>query len=149
MDKILDHETNYVDPELYLASKGQRFANYILDRIGLYALIFLLVFLTEDESASDELSDLQTILFLLILGGYWVLTEYFFGKTPGKFLTGTKVVTKNGQSPSFATILGRTLCRFIPFEPFSFFGLKTVGWHDSISNTRVVRDEYGGEDYYV
>ena len=113
MDKILDHETNYVDPELYLASKGQRFANYILDRIGLYALIFLLVFLTEGESASDELSDLQTILFLLILGGYWVLTEYFFGKTPGKFLTGTKVVTKDGQSPSFATILGRTLCRFI------------------------------------
>jgi len=34
-------------------------------------------------------------------------------------------------------ILGRTLSRLIPFEPFSFFTYPVLGWHDSISKTNV------------
>ena len=78
-----------------------------------------------------------------MIPGYWILSEYFFGKTPAKFLTKTKVVTKFGTKPSFWTIVGRTLCRLIPFEAFSFLGSRPVGWHDSISGTLVVNDTFG------
>jgi uncharacterized RDD family membrane protein YckC len=59
------------------------------------------------------------------------------GADAGKLLFGTFVVSASGAKPAFGQIVKRTLCRYIPFEPFSFFG--ETGWHDSISKTRVVR----------
>jgi len=91
---------------------------------------------------NDDLSDTGAILLLICIPFYWIATEYFFDKSPAKFLTRTKVVMKDGTKPSFLTIIGRTLCRFIPFEPFSFLGGKAIGWHDSITNTRVVMDKF-------
>ena len=71
---------------------------------------------------------------------YYTVLEVISGRTLGKLLTGTKVVATNGSPASVGQILGRSLCRFIPFEAFSFFGGagRPVGWHDSISKTRVV-----------
>lgn len=148
MDNILDHETRHANPELYLASSGQRLANYILDRIGSYAVAFFIISFV-DDLGNDDLSDIGAILLLLSMLSYWVLFEYIFGKTPAKFLTGTKVVTKFGYRPSLLKIIGRTLCRLIPFEQFSFLGTRAIGWHDSISGTRVVRDEFELEDTFV
>ena len=68
--------------------------------------------------------------------------EAVFQRSPGKFLTGTKVVNESGGKPTFGQILGRSLCRFIPFEAFSFlFGdsSRVVGWHDKFSGTLVVK----------
>jgi hypothetical protein len=42
-----------------------------------------------------------------------------------------------GERSRVKMALIRTICRFIPFEAFSFFGQK--GWHDSISGTNVVK----------
>ena len=42
------------------------------------------------------------------------------GRTLAKYITKTKVVNKDGGKPSVETILIRSLCRFIPFEPLSF-----------------------------
>ncbi|HEX2675275.1 MAG TPA: RDD family protein, partial [Polyangiales bacterium] len=70
---------------------------------------------------------------------YYIFFEAVFGRTPGKMLTGTRVVTVDGGTPSFTQILGRNLARYVPFEPFSFFGDDAVGWHDSWSGTRVVK----------
>lgn len=145
MEDILDYEEEILDPDFYLASSGKRLANYFLDRIGVYVFIFSFIGLIDSDFLSeqgDALSTLEVVLLFFSTIGYWVLFEYFLGKTPAKFLTKTKVVTQDGQKPSFLNILGRTLCRFIPFEPFSFLGSKAVGWHDSISKTRVVTDKY-------
>lgn len=142
-ETILDYQPEHHDPELYLASTGARFANFILDRIGFYFYIFLLIGVEEKLFYGIEgMSSIFGFLFLLSIPGYWALFEYFFGKSPAKFITRTKVVTVDGRKPSFLNILGRTFCRFIPFEPFSFLGSKPVGWHDSISRTRVVSDDY-------
>jgi hypothetical protein len=46
------------------------------------------------------------------------------------------VVGELDERPAFSQVVGRTLCRFIPFEVFSFFG--EAGWHDSIPKTQVV-----------
>lgn len=49
------------------------------------------------------------------------------------------VVREDGGKPSLGQVLGRTACRLIPFEAFSFLGSSGVGMHDSIPDTRVVR----------
>ena len=70
---------------------------------------------------------------------YFVFFESLIGRTPGKLLTGTRVVDEQGQKPSFGQILGRSLARMLPFEPLSFFGAENRGWHDSLSKTYVVK----------
>jgi uncharacterized RDD family membrane protein YckC len=68
---------------------------------------------------------------------YYLFMESVFGRTVGKLITGTKVIDLEGKRPSFLTLLGRSLARIVPFEPFSFLG-NDRGWHDRWSDTRVV-----------
>ncbi len=73
---------------------------------------------------------------------YYVPMEGLFGFTVGKLVTGTRVVNTQGGRPTWAQAFGRTLCRLIPFEPFSLFFSKdgeVRGWHDSVPKTWVVR----------
>lgn len=73
---------------------------------------------------------------------YYVVMEGLFGFTVGKLVTGTRVVNAQGGRPTFGQAFGRTLCRLIPFEPFSLFFSKdgeVRGWHDSVPKTWVVR----------
>jgi uncharacterized RDD family membrane protein YckC len=121
--------------------KSTRFANNIIDILVFVVLFVLhvLVIKAVFNKAPDTESPLVDIYNLVLLYGYYFVFEYFFGKTPGKFLTKTKVVDMNGEWPGGKRLLIRTLCRFIPFDNFSFlFG--TIGWHDSLSGTMVVRD---------
>ena len=84
----------------------------------------------------DEGTDLTWILAVPF---YYVLTETIWGKTPAKFITKTKVVMLDGSKPKIKNIIFRTICRFIPFDAFSFlFSRPTRGWHDIISGTLVV-----------
>lgn len=137
---------NYLDPvEHSLTSKGLRFANYLIDYfiagIIQYAIIFIPLLLIEDAYYNSPLLSVGLLgISLLVYVLYYALTEYLFkGKTIAKFITGTKAVTVEGEDLNFNKALIRALCRFIPFEPFSFFG--ETGWHDSISKTRVVNQK--------
>ncbi|HEY4150012.1 MAG TPA: RDD family protein [Chitinophagaceae bacterium] len=123
------------------ADKTVRFANNIIDIVVFVVLFMLHVLVIESvfKTAPDPDSPLLDVYYLMLLFGYYFIFEYFFGKTPGKFLTKTKVVDVNGEWPGGKKLLIRTLCRFIPFDNFSFlFG--TFGWHDRFSGTMVVRD---------
>jgi uncharacterized RDD family membrane protein YckC len=91
----------------------------------------------------DELAFLQMIAFVLgisVVLAYYIISEGLFQRTLGKLLTGTRVVTADGGRPTFGQIVGRSFARMIPFEAFSFLGGDggPVGWHDSLSGTRVV-----------
>lgn len=144
LDNILDIQENELqNPELHLASQGKRFANYLIDRIGVYIIVFMIIPILDNGlmDLDADLSALGGLLIIFAVLGYWTFFEYFLGKTPAKFITQTKVVTKEGYRISFATAVGRTLCRFIPFDALSFL-FSSVGWHDSISRTRVVNDTY-------
>lgn len=73
---------------------------------------------------------------------YYVPMEGLFGFTIGKLVTGTRVVNEQGARPTWGQVFGRTLCRFIPFEPLSIFASGKSGvraWHDSVPKTWVVR----------
>lgn len=75
---------------------------------------------------------------------YYFLLESIWGRTLGKLLLGLKVVDIDGKKPTVGAIAIRSLCRFIPIEPFSFLynqwvvGPRMAGhWHDNISKTYV------------
>lgn len=130
-----------------LASQGQRFLNYVLDNIVIYAIIIILMFLTAMICTIfgfntiigwiDKLSDLQWyLLYFSTMIGYYVLFEYFFSRTVAKFITSTIVVIEDGSKPTIGTVFKRTLCRIIPFDPLSFFGGR--GWHDTIPDVFVM-----------
>lgn len=137
----------YILDDKLLASSGTRFLNYILDIVAIIALIFVFSFISALIAAFlglneflywlGNLSDIEgQLIFLIISVFYYSLTESVFGRSLGKFITGTVVVDENGEKPSFGIIFKRTLCRLIPFDGFSFLGSR--GWHDSISDTYVV-----------
>ncbi len=121
------------------ASTGQRFANLLLDYIGLTLVSFLLGVVLELIGASNVFAHALGDLFGIVgMTAYYVVCEGLWGRTPGKFVTGTRVVHVDGGPPRFMQIVGRTLVRFVPFEPFSFLR-GPPGWHDRWSSTRVVR----------
>ncbi len=130
------------------ASSGKRFVNYIID--GIFFMIFCLLFgaglgiavaIISPSSVSFFEHDNKVFNYLLtIVAGliYYSILEYTTGRTIGKFITKTRVVNENGKKPDFKTILIRSLCRFIPFEQFSFFSSDNTGLHDKISKIRVI-----------
>jgi len=134
-----------------LASQGQRLGNYLLDLIIQYALIFLLAIVLvvfADVVGNSELSywvgNMSTVesyvVGYVVMFFYYGLTEVFLSRSIAKFVTKTVVVNQNGAKPDSGTIVKRTLCRMIPFNHFSFLG-GGRGWHDSISETYVVKKD--------
>jgi uncharacterized RDD family membrane protein YckC len=131
-----------------LATGSKRLINLILDYIGgfLFAVgIGFILGLIGWERIIESTN--ETVLGLLIFFLYWIIFEGFFQRTPAKFITKTKVVMRDGSKPSFSIILKRTLCRFIPFEAFTFLnGTYPIGWHDNLSQTLVVPSHYSEEE---
>lgn len=126
--------------EIEPVGKGKRFATYLIDYAGIYATAFIVGFVITlvfgQAGLNAMLSVNEIVLSLLFFLVYYLVFEGIWARTPAKLILGTVVVTEDGDKPPFRTILIRTLCRFIPFEPFSFFGER--GWHDGISKTYVV-----------
>ena len=124
---------------LYEVSKTKRFLNYLIDIVAFYAFALILgivLGLTGSEGILEEVN--ETVLGLLIMIAYYWGFESVFGQTVGKMITGSMVVTEDGEPITPLHALKRTLCRLIPFEAFSFLG-SGPGWHDTISKTRVVK----------
>ena len=145
-DQILDYEEKHFSVEQHTANAGKRFGNYMIDRILCTVMVFGFIELV-GKIGSYSLREFMEGISLLLFPCYWIIFEYFFQKTPGKFITQTTVLTIYGDKPTFLNTVGRTLCRFIPFEQFSFLGSRAVGWHDSISKTRVVEDRFLPDNY--
>ena len=148
--KVLNYKDFRVTDEM-LASKSKRFANYIIDNILFYLffmVIAVVVILISSLLGSDaaliyiENLDSQPLLERLIAAVgfviFYFILESTSQKTIGKLITQTKVVLENGEKPRPETIIIRSLCRLIPFEPFSFLGNVPKGWHDTMSKTYVV-----------
>lgn len=126
--------------DLQVASKNTRFFTFLIDYFGYMLLAFMCgviaAFIGPSAMAGIQVGNGYVFGWMLYLA-YYIFFEGIWGRTPGKFILGTIVVTDEGKQPSLMTIVKRTLCRFIPFEAFSFLGER--GWHDSITDTMVVR----------
>jgi uncharacterized RDD family membrane protein YckC len=124
-----------------IKSKSVRFAHYIIDNIFLNALIFgNIYFFIGNHSwvGSSSLYLFFGYAFAFAMPFiYYTVCETGFKQTIGKVLTGAYVCNDKGGAPGLAKILGRSLCRYIPFEPFSFLPDPMAKWHDKFSGTDV------------
>lgn len=130
------------------ASTGQRFANYLVDLVAFIAFMFLYGVLSFfvvrvtgisidpfDEDGNGFVQNIYSLLFYAFF--YSVVEGLTKGRSLGKLTTRTKVVHKEGQPLKFKDFVLRSLCRIVPFEPFSAFG--GYPWHDTWTKTRVVQ----------
>lgn len=143
-------EMNYADP----VSKGIRFVNYIVDQVAITVIVNAVKFAIAYYFLGNDYRDhifykLDQDLLVLLENSISVsmpVTFFYYlifeaatrGRTLGKILTDTIAITQDGQPFTFRHALIRTICRFIPFEPFSAL-LAYLPWHDSISKTAVVK----------
>ncbi|MDR2823816.1 MAG: RDD family protein, partial [Prevotellaceae bacterium] len=116
--------------EKNLASKGLRFANSLIDMIIFYCAFILFgtilgilslvlnIDFTAMENVNSLLDRLITTCFIVIY--YFVLEMLLKGRTIGKLITGTKVVSKWGEEPTSKDYLIRTISRLVPFDSLSF-----------------------------
>jgi uncharacterized RDD family membrane protein YckC len=122
------------------ASTGTRFANFAIDMVARLALYFIVGVVAALFGLPVERGRLTSYgIGYLTIFLYYVALEATFGRTLGKLITGTRVVTADGRRPSFFQNVGRSLTRLVPFEPLSFAGNAIGWWHDRWSDTRVVR----------
>ncbi len=141
----------FTEPSFQYAGAGQRFLNYLIDTVAFYILylIFLsfLGFFMMDMFSRDASENIGLIIALMTYGlaifimlAYYTLLEGSNGKTLGKLITKTKVVTETGGPISYGKAFIRTLIRFVPFEFLSGFSGTTM-WHDQWTKTMVVKDK--------
>ena len=142
-DLLADLEINLVQ-----ASSGKRFANYLIDLVLFYILIFCFGFVLAmlDPNASDDLNSVgglgslaDRLISLLFFGIYMGLVEGLFrGKSLGKLITGTRAVNEDGTRISFKTGFLRGLGKAVPFDAFSALGQPPYPWHDKWVHTYVI-----------
>ncbi|PZR09226.1 MAG: RDD family protein [Flavobacterium psychrophilum] len=126
-------------PLLQPAKKGTRLSNLIVDTILFNLIIMAHAFAFDwmGNVVPEEGSNWLGVYYFVLYFAYYFLFEWFFNKSPAKFITATKVVSKHGGKPSLKEILIRSLCRLIPFDGLSYIFSET-GWHDALSHTMVV-----------
>lgn len=124
-----------------------RFGHFMLDRVLFYIFTILLGLTAGTLTLLLGVSDfwyspaadplLNLITYVVLFPGYYLFFEYFMHSSPGKLILGRVVVDEYGEKPSFKQLLGRSYGRIVPFEAFSCFS--GLGWHDTWSNTMVIR----------
>ena len=143
--KLKEIESEVIDK---MASQGKRFLNYLLDMafIMIFIFIFTLILgiglaVVAPSTVSNIGEDNELLVYLISFIAiiiYYTSLEAFTGRSIAKYITKTKVVTELGEKPSIKMIFIRSLCRLIPFEAFSCLFNDGSGWHDSISDTKVI-----------
>ena len=146
MTEILDNQASEKNSEFYMASKLTRFINFFIDRFIAILLAIGATFVVQKIELIETLDKPETqdthqfIVFsvmAIVYIGYYTLMEYSLGKTVGKLITQTEVITLDESHPSLLNCLGRSLGRLIPFNAISFLFAER-GIHDVVSLTYVV-----------
>lgn len=126
-----------------LAPSWKRALNFCLDTPLVLGLVFLL---SEAVQALLALGGytyqhlalyVPLALLLPVLLLYYVGFEGLCGRTPAKFLTGTRVVMEDGSRPTLSALVRRTLGRLFT-RRCGTPHLDFVHLHDAWSGTRVL-----------
>lgn len=134
-----------------LASPGKRFGAYVLDLLAPMVALFLIFVVAGMGVATgtEEGAGLGLPLGFLLFGAYvgWAFVLFATrGTTPGKWLLGMRVVTEDGRTAGFLTMLirewvGKVISGLILMLGFLWILLDRdkQGWHDKLMSTFVVR----------
>lgn len=113
--------------------KGTRLANYVIDFLVIYVMWFVVILIS-------QLYNSEYLVLYIIMFFYYLIFEAITGKTLGKMVTKTRVVSKDGAKPTFIKIVIRSLSRLIPFDAFSYLFGSELGMHDLFSSTKLLKD---------
>jgi uncharacterized RDD family membrane protein YckC len=119
---------------------GYRLLNHLIDITIVYLLIFFFAvlgfFLGLKEHHLSGFAGFIVFYALFVL--YYYTTEFYLGRSIGKFITRTTVQTENGEPLTSRNAFIRSISRLVPFEAFSIL-MSSDMWHDKWSGTRVVK----------
>lgn len=144
----LDQDLIFDDYSQYAyASKGKRFANFIIDLLSFYVVLMFAAFLLGifqvilEKDLTSWMTDINPLLdrlvSMLLYATYMSIIELIFkGKSLGKLITKTRAVNIDGTLMDTSNTIRRNFCRIIPFDQLSFLG--DGCWHDKFSDTMVV-----------
>lgn len=126
------------------ASKGARFANYLIDLVAFYIVFFVVItiLMLISPAYREWMASASNIIQRLIGVISYILFSFAMetatgGRSLGKLITGTRVIMTDGQKPSAVNYFLRNIIRgIILVDQLSF--LSENGFHDSWSNTRVI-----------
>ena len=139
-DNVLDEEilrSEKPDSD-NLASATTRFLTFLIDIVIYYTLSAVAgVFIGIFGDVNDNVLVYTTVYTIYAL--YYIILEGTTGRTIGKMIMKTKVVTLDGEKPTFGQAFIRTISRFVPFEFISDWMDDSVMWHDKWASTRVVK----------
>jgi uncharacterized RDD family membrane protein YckC len=118
---------------------GTRVINYVVDTL----VIFLISYISYRARMFYVFYYHVTgwpfyYFFWAITMAYYLLFELIFCRTPGKWLSLSKVVSMNGKRPAVWQILVRTLLRLALVIDFVFIPFTERTLHDYASNTAVI-----------
>lgn len=138
--------------EVQSASHLKRAINFFIDTIIILPISYLLVFpigyLIPDKIFKEIIPFIAFICLLISSMLYYVISEYKFQQTLGKYLTGTKVIDAYALIPTLKQIILRTFYRTLTFGlEFLYFwdymnsSTFCRGMHDRNTNTWVIPKE--------
>lgn len=114
-------------------------------------LIYVIIILTKKIFGDAVWSLDAAPQDLFILFGYFVLPTGLFGRTPGKWVAGMRVVDLEGRNPGVALAIPREMVgRFVATIAAGIglawivFDPKRQGWHDKIAGTLVINTPDSG-----
>lgn len=144
---ILDIE----DDELAV-KRSTRFLNLVLDMVLFLPVCACIIgpfnFLAPTEWVEgfwsfylNEKNVSLSGLFTLVI--YYSVFESINGKSPAKYITKTKVVSKSGKKANVLQVFVRSFTRIFYFEAITFILGKNCqyGLHDLISRTKVIKQK--------
>lgn len=136
----LDETKTVITPEQVaitytLAGLGTRFGAICLDTFVQLALLGLLFYLLAQLARFDLITRLDLaganapawLLAVLVIGFFGLIWGYFIfwetvwsGRTPGKRLTGIRVLRDGGYPVDFRAAFVRNISRYVDFLPFAY-----------------------------
>jgi uncharacterized RDD family membrane protein YckC len=133
------------------STAGKRLANYLIDVIIFYVLLFVFGILLAlfSPTAADQFTNERTgfglferIITLLLYALYMSAVEAIFkGKSLGKLITKTRAVNLDGTQISASTAFARGFSRAVPFCAFSALGSPCIPWQDRWTKTMVINEK--------
>ena len=124
-----------------IVGTGTRVLNFLVDFVIIFILAFAVYRAWAFYSYYYGIIYIPVYYFLGLTGFlYYLFFEAIWQRTPGKWMSLSKVVNKQGNKPSFLQILLRSAMRIVGVIIIDsiFLSFLDETWHDFASNTQVV-----------
>ncbi len=146
-NRIRGQEEYITNRKVRTVKTGPRFGHFFIDILAFQILLACFEYIMnlaqlaigDTNPIGLTIALISSVTLLLFYPIMYLVCEYLWQQTPGKFLTQTIVIDEYGNKPKLSSLVLRSLIRLVPFEAFSCLDDNSYGWHDKWSDTFVVK----------